>query len=74
MLKFHEPVMTPNGAGLVQGRMVSDDPEEDGLVIVSHKKQQLTAGLQVQVVGIWMLKNYREDELTPTSHLKGGGR
>lgn len=71
-LQFHQIVRTPNGPGIIQGRILRrlSDGSTQERVIVSHRKtlpaypaeNRLTSG---QIKGIWDLYHYDPQELTP---------
>lgn len=59
---FHQPVNTPNGPGIVQGKSIK--PGEPDRILVSHSTK--TNPNYTHVRGIWVLKTYLPEEVTPS--------
>ena len=64
-LKLNQDVQTPNGPGVIQGRMVVNDQTQ---ILVAHdpKKVNLPDGLmRLYRGGIWVLNSYPIEQVTP---------
>ena len=67
-LKIYQPVQTPNGRGLVQGRLVMNGQIER--ILVSHRPdvvppEVLNFGPYPYKGGPWVLVHYDPDEVEP---------
>lgn len=60
-LTFHQAVNTPNGRGIVQGRLVAQGKPDK--ILVSHSTKDNPNFTHVK--GIWALEAYLPEEVTP---------
>lgn len=66
-LRTFQRVMTPNGPGIIQGRMVE---KGETLIIVSHEPHdpEVSEGVRRDfLAGVWIRRFYRLDQLRPIS-------
>lgn len=65
-LRVNQRVNTPNGPGVIQGRMVEDGRT---LILVAHdpKDPKISERMREKFTGgIWILLRYPLDQITPT--------
>jgi len=66
-LRTFQRVMTPNGPGIIQGRMVE---KGETLIIVSHQPHDPEVSEEVKrdlLARVWIRRFYRLDQLRPIS-------
>jgi len=64
-LRVNQAVNTPNGPGIIQGRMVEAGETK---ILVSHdpKNQQVAESVREKfITGIWVLQKYPVAQVTP---------
>lgn len=66
-LRVNQRVTTPNGPGVIQGRMDGDGGQP--IILVSHDPEDPQVAESVRenfLRGIWVLREYPLDQITPT--------
>ena len=72
-LRLHQRIMTPNGPGLVQGRLVAEGKPDK--ILVSHKPKEVAPDvipLGLYAGGIWVLIAYPEAQIGELHQVRTG--